>query len=510
MINESSESGELITITVSDDTYINPADAAHWTVNNLPTGVTKGAVTYVNATEITLALSGNSTIDYDVDITDVSISCTAAALTTNAVTGASASTGVTLIADNDAENIAISWHSTPGTSGVEATMDAEVVQITLTNGTFISGQVNTTNITASGTATTLSGVSIESVSYVDATTVDVALAWNSTDYDLDKTLTLTVVTAAYNDSYAGSSLSNDITLTATDEGIESISVAWHATPGTNGTESTMDAEVVQVTLTNAQFISGNVNTTNITATGTATSAAGVSIETVSYVDATTVDVALAWDQTDYDTDKTLTLNVAAATYYDGSVLLTNDITLTATGEGQETVALSWHSTPGTSGVEATMDAEVVQITLSNGSFISAGVTTGNITASGTAISEAGVTIQTVTYVDATTVDVALAWDQTDYDSDKTLTIEVADGAYSDGIATISNNINLPNTDEGVEAVTLAWGTPPGTSGVEATMDSEVIQITLANGNIIRCFHRISQLCRCHPRKCISCMGCNRL
>jgi len=49
---------------------------------------------------------------------------------------------------------------------------------------------------------------------------------------------------------------------------------------------------------------------------------------------------LAWDSTDYDTDKTLTINVAGAAYDEGAGVLTKDITLTATDEPTVTIVAS--------------------------------------------------------------------------------------------------------------------------------------------------------------------------
>ncbi|KUO58681.1 MAG: hypothetical protein APF84_09430 [Gracilibacter sp. BRH_c7a] len=67
-ITEGAEDGEIITVTLDGSTFVDPLNEDMFTVTNLPDGVSKGTVTRVSDTEVTIALSGNTTIDYDIDM----------------------------------------------------------------------------------------------------------------------------------------------------------------------------------------------------------------------------------------------------------------------------------------------------------------------------------------------------------------------------------------------------------------------------------------------------------
>ena len=66
-ITEAAESGKTITIDLTYGEFISPLNAANITLAGLPAGVSKGTVTRVSSTRMTIALSGNSTVDYDED-----------------------------------------------------------------------------------------------------------------------------------------------------------------------------------------------------------------------------------------------------------------------------------------------------------------------------------------------------------------------------------------------------------------------------------------------------------
>ena len=122
-ITEGAENGEIITVTLTGGTFASTLTADNWTITNLPTGVSKGAVTRINATTVTIALSGNSTQDYDSNITSVTVSCTTAEY--NHSTGGdslSANTGVTLRAVLHAQTATASVASNSPVSGENNTI----------------------------------------------------------------------------------------------------------------------------------------------------------------------------------------------------------------------------------------------------------------------------------------------------------------------------------------------------------------------------------------------------
>ncbi len=448
-ITEGAEGGEVITVTLTGGTFADPLVPASWVVTNLPSGVTAGDPERTSATEATITLSGNRTVDYDSNITDLTVTVAAGDIDDSGGS-VSIATGVTFTATDDGESIGVAWAGTPGTNGVEATMDAEIVTVTLSDGTLIEGSVNATNITATGTAVDDAGVTIESATYVDATSFTVALAWDDTDYDVNKILTINVAAVAYDD--AGGAITGDITLTAT---VEPPSIAL-----TDDTinEAAETGELITVTLTGDTFVE-SLTQINWTVTNLPT---GVSKGTVTRTGATTATIALSGNRTvDYDTSiENVTVTIAADELYSytlGSILASTGVTLVADASA-ETIGVAWAGTPGTSGVEVTMDSEIVTVTLTEGTLISDQVNMTNITATGTAVNSAEVTIESVTYTDTTHFNVALAWSGLNYDVEKTLTINVAGATYDEGTDPITDDITLTATVEPTVEVTMGANT----------------------------------------------------
>lgn len=194
-ILEGAEDTEVLTLTIADDTFVASLTAGNWTVSNLPTGVT-AAVARVSDTEVSITLSGNATEDYDMDITDVTVTIAAAEITTYAE-DLMVSTGVTLTATVEPAVITISDDGDI-TEGAE---DGEVITVTLSEDTFVAsltvGNWTVTNLPA--------GVTAGSVSRTGDTSAEITLSGNTTDdYDTDITDVSVTVAAA------------ELTLSATD------------------------------------------------------------------------------------------------------------------------------------------------------------------------------------------------------------------------------------------------------------------------------------------------------
>lgn len=96
-ILEGEEDGEVISVVLVNDDFVEALSTANWTLTNLPGGVMIGAVTRIDASNAEITLSGNSTEDYDNDITDVSLSIGADELVLSGI-AVSATGGVTFIA----------------------------------------------------------------------------------------------------------------------------------------------------------------------------------------------------------------------------------------------------------------------------------------------------------------------------------------------------------------------------------------------------------------------------
>jgi len=429
-IAEGSEDTEVITVTLTGGTFADPLVPGNWVVTNLPTGVTAGNPSRSSSTVATITLSGNRTVDYDSDITNLTVTV-AAADVDDSDAEVSIATGVTFTATADAESIGAAWAAAPGTNGAEATLDADKITVTLTDGTFVQASIDDITISAG------SGITKESVSYTDSTHVDVLLVWDGTDFDTKETITVSVPTSAYADSSGGSAITDTIDAVASDDA-ESIAIASDG----EILEGAEDGEVITITLTGGTFTTPLVPANWVVAN----LPTGVATGTVSRVSATSATIALSGNRTvDYDTSITnLTVTIAAADVDDSDTEVTKNtgVTFTATADA-ESVENAWVG----DGAEATMDAESVTVTLTGGTLIEAQVNGTNITASGTATTDAGVTIESVAYVNATSFTVALAWDGTDYDVNKALTITVAGAAYDEGAGDIDDEITLTATVE---------------------------------------------------------------
>ena len=97
-ITEGAENGEVITVTLTNDVFESTLTPANWTVTNLPTGVTVGAIARVSDTQATITLSGNSTVDYDVNITNLTVEISHSEFVTIALGTVSDNSGVTFTA----------------------------------------------------------------------------------------------------------------------------------------------------------------------------------------------------------------------------------------------------------------------------------------------------------------------------------------------------------------------------------------------------------------------------
>ncbi len=117
-IQEGSEDGEVITVTITGGTFASSLTAGNWTVSNLPAGVTKAGVGRAGSTVAAITLTGNASVDYDMDITNVSVECTTAEYDDSTEDGAlSANTGVTFSAIDEDAATSTTTIASPGGGG---------------------------------------------------------------------------------------------------------------------------------------------------------------------------------------------------------------------------------------------------------------------------------------------------------------------------------------------------------------------------------------------------------
>ena len=80
-IYEGQEHGKTITVKLTKAQFVSSLNASYFTISNLPTGVSIGAITRNSDTLVTIALNGNSTIGtYTSDITNVGVNVAATAI----------------------------------------------------------------------------------------------------------------------------------------------------------------------------------------------------------------------------------------------------------------------------------------------------------------------------------------------------------------------------------------------------------------------------------------------
>ena len=327
-IAEASENGEVITVTLSGGTYASSLSPGNWTVSNLPGGVTAGNPVRASATSATITLSGNRTQDYDTDITNLTVTITAAEVDDHSGADLSDATGVTFTATNDPENFSMASDG----SIVEGAEDGEVITVSLSGGTFVNPLTAGFWILANEPT----GVSIGSVVWSSPSEAIITLSGNRTvDYESDITnLQITAAAVEVDDETNPLSVNTGVTFTAVDDA-ESISIADDGSI----IEGAENGEVITVTLIGGTYASsltgGNWTVTNLPT--------GVSAGSPVRESETSATITLSGNASaDYDSDITnLTVSITAAEVdiYTGAALSDNDgVTFTASYEPVITVS----------------------------------------------------------------------------------------------------------------------------------------------------------------------------
>lgn len=223
---ESSEDASVITVNLTNDTFEPSLTTGNWTVTNLPAGVSKGTLTRVSNTQATIALSGNRTTDYDTNFSPI-VTIDHAELVVTASGSASANSGFTFTATDDAESITVAGDG----SITEGSESGEILTVTLAGGTISS--------TFSQAAWTLNnlpaGLSKGTVTQLNANQVEIAISGTATNYSTDANVTVTVSQDQIDD-YSGPDLTstNNVTFTAVVEAVgfeEQFNYTSHVTNG---------------------------------------------------------------------------------------------------------------------------------------------------------------------------------------------------------------------------------------------------------------------------------------
>jgi len=218
---EGAEDGEIITISLQNDVFAASLDIANWTISNMPEGVSASAISRVDDTHAQITLSGNSTSDYDVNITNIEITASRDEfVTSNKNLHTSGGVEFTAVVEPAAITIADDGEI------MEGSEDGEVITVSLTLDTFVA-----TLTPANWTVSNLpAGVSVGEVFRVDDVTVEIVLSGNTTeDYDTDITdLSVSIAAAELTEWESAISVSTGVTFIAI---VETVGIANFAIEG---------------------------------------------------------------------------------------------------------------------------------------------------------------------------------------------------------------------------------------------------------------------------------------
>ena len=346
----------------------------------------------------------------------------------------------------------------------ETTLNGSIVVLSLNNRIYENWLSDP--VTVSG----ISGVTVRpfDVNRVSDTELSVQLTFYGTDLDTDTTLTFTVKADAIA-NYDGPNLTATAHVTANAESVV-------ASTTTRLTEATLNRNVVTLTLNGGIYESQYTVGNSVTVSGIT----GVTVNTynVERLSDTQVNVELIFDGTDFDTDATLTFTVGAdaVTGYNGTALIAQ-LPVSAVVE-QSPIITAYATQPLT---EATLNESIVTLTLSSGVYTQSN---SDISSAVQVSGIAGVRFlqSDVGRVSATKVTLKLIFDDTDFDTDATLTFTVGADAITEyeGPA-LTAAIPVAAVIEESPTIT-AYATQ---SLTEATLNGSIIRLRLNNGTYAR-------------------------
>ena len=428
-IIEGAEDGEKIKVTLTGGEFASSLTKGNWTVSNLPAGVTFGSLNRVSDTEVEIVLSGNTTGDYNSDITNVTVS----------ITGDEYNEGTVALSDSYG---VILTAKVPGT----------VTTGTTDTITAVSAKAyGTVTDDGNGTITERGVVYSESI---DPTTDDTKVKADGTSVDgfsvdltgLDPNTTYHV--RAYVINEKGTAYGADKSFTTSNRTVA-------GTPDEALTEGNLDGRTITLELAGETFADSDLDKANFTLTN---APAGTTISGVSYTDDTHANVTISYDGTDFDSNVGLmTITVDAVELSGTTSLTTGNIGITATAD-EESIAI----TNGDTITEGAEDGEKIKVTLTGGTYSST-LTKGNWTVSDL---PAGVILGSLNRVSDTVVEIILSGNSTeDYDSDKTnISVSITGDEYNEGTVALSDSdgVTLTAKTEGT-VTTVKFDTKKATS-----------------------------------------------
>jgi hypothetical protein len=457
-ITEGNEDAEQIDVKVLGDTLAATLTLSNWTFSNLPSGVSVASVNRVNDSIARLILSGNSTSDYDSDITNFSVEISNSEFKNLSSGSETINSGVTFLANDDAESISM----TDDGAIFEGAENGEVITVTLVGGNFVN-PLTLGNWSISNQPT---GVSIGSLNRVSSTSVEITLSGNATsDYSSTITNTTIAIDAAEIEDHSGPDITSNTGVT-----FIAISIIMSDDGAINeGNEDTEQIEVkvigdtLAATLTPSNWTFSNLPS-------------GVSVASVNRVNDSIARLILSGNATsDYDSDIT---NFSVEINHSEFKNLSSGIETTSSGvvfianNDVESITM----TDDGSVVEGSEDGEIIQVQLHGGTFVSS-LKSSNWQMSG---GPSGVSISNLNRVNDTSATFTLSGNASnDYDNDIIDAELVIDSDEIDDM----NSGNL-SVDSGITftAIVEAKPTVQSTNILFPSVSATTIDIEWTRGN----------------------------
>lgn len=188
-IIEETEDGKNINVTLINNEFVDSINMGNWSLSNLPDGVTLGAVTRLNDTTATLTLVGNSSVDFDRDINNVTLTIPTTEVVTQQQPQLLVGQGISI-------KSIVETQST-GTVSTDAELyeggeQGKQISISLENNSFVT-PLDMANFTANNLPTGLTFT----VSLSDAQTAIITLAGSTDGYEnQDIAVTFSIASAA--------------------------------------------------------------------------------------------------------------------------------------------------------------------------------------------------------------------------------------------------------------------------------------------------------------------------
>ncbi|WP_161956455.1 cadherin-like beta sandwich domain-containing protein [Metasolibacillus fluoroglycofenilyticus] len=331
---EGEEDGKKIIVMLKGGTFVETLNPVNWTVNNLPSGVSKGAVARIDSKTVHITLGGNTTVSYAGDITNVVVSLKAEEYDDSTGGGVLSASGIVLRA---------------GQAPIVST--GNVTDIT-TNSAEVAGEVTADGrqpITERGIEYRKSGASSykkvsDSLADIGSYNVELNSLEANTTYEYRA-----YATNAKETSYGS-------VMTFTTQDITAIISADQSL-----TEENLDGRRLTVTLSGTTFKSPLI-ASDFTLQN---APKGLTISQVERTNDTEAIVTLSFDGTDFDSNHSLDLIVAGT-------VLTSDVNVTVTpplsiiaSNDSESISLSqlddiW---------EAEEDGKKIIVMLKGGTFV---------------------------------------------------------------------------------------------------------------------------------------------